>query len=64
MNVIRTLLSLLIICLVVISLLGIAWWQDPPAKLASYATGGQFALGALTIAGLAGVWQLWAPVER
>lgn len=61
MNIIRSLISLLIVALIVISLFGIAWWQSPPEKLASYTRGGQVILGALATAGAFGLWRLWAP---
>lgn len=63
MNVIRSLITVLILTLVVLSALGIVWWGDPPEKLSGYADGGRVILTILIAAGLFGVWRLWAPVR-
>lgn len=61
MNVIRLFISVLIAALVVISALGIVWWQAPPDALATYQLGGKVVLGTLVLVGLLGLWQLWLP---
>lgn len=64
MNLIRSLISLLFVTLVVLSVLGIVWWDSPPEPLAGYTSGGKAILGVLIVAGLVGLWRLWAPVDR
>jgi len=59
MNVIRGLITLLILTLVVLSAMGIAWWGHPPDKLAASADGGRLILSILIVASLGGLWRLW-----
>jgi hypothetical protein len=61
MNVIRSLMSLLMLALIVISVLGVLWWEAPPDQLAHYTTGGKLTLGVLAVVGVLGIWRLWAP---
>jgi len=64
-NVIRGLISLLIVALAVISGLGVLWWQAPPEKLLGYTNGGLVILGALIAASVAGLVVLWRdPAKR
>ena len=63
MNIIRGLMSSLLVAVAVLSALGIAWWADPPAKLAEYSTGGQVILGVLIASTLVGLWRLWTPAR-
>ncbi len=64
MNIIRSLISVLILTLIVISVLGFVWWQDPPEKLAGYSLGGQAILAVLVLSGSVGLWRLWSPAGR
>lgn len=62
MNIIRSLISLLIVALIVVSVYGIGWWSAPPDKLANYAMGGRVILGAMVLVGVLGLFRLWMPV--
>lgn len=64
MNLIRSLISALILALVAVSLYGIAWWQEPPAPLSGYTSGGKAVLAALCVAGVLGIVRLWTPPRR
>lgn len=64
MNIIRGLISLLLVAITVLAGFGIAWWNSPPEKLASYTTGGKAILGVLIVASLVGLWRLWTPPTR
>lgn len=59
MNIVRTLLTLLIVTLVVIATLGVFWWDNPPAPIANYQTGGKVILAVLALTGFFGIWKLW-----
>ncbi len=61
MNLIRSLITVLIVALVVIAVLGISWWEAPPDKLAHYTSAGKFILGILAACGAASLWFLWRP---
>jgi hypothetical protein len=63
MNTVRTLISVLIVAIAVLSILGIFWWNSPPEPVASYATGGQVILGILVASSVLGLWRLWAPSD-
>jgi len=64
-NVIRSLITLLIVALASLSVLGLAWWQAPPDPLVHYSIGGFAILGLLLVASAAGLWVLWrAPGAR
>ncbi|MEZ6002859.1 MAG: hypothetical protein R3F17_04955 [Planctomycetota bacterium] len=59
MNIIRSLITLLILALVIIATLGVFWWETPPAPIANYQLGAKIILGALAASGLFGIWKLW-----
>jgi len=63
-NVLRSIISLLVTVLVVLSALGMVWWKQPPDKLSSYEQGGKLILGLLIVSGIAGLWVLWSPTKR
>lgn len=63
-NVLRGLITLLIVVLAGLSLAGMAWWGSPPEKLADDATGGRFILGLLVLSSIYGLVVLWKPVHR
>lgn len=63
-NVIRGLISLLIVALAIISGLGVMWWQSPPEKLLGYTTGGLVILAALILSSVAGLIVLWRGPAR
>ncbi|QDV04645.1 hypothetical protein Poly30_01360 [Planctomycetes bacterium Poly30] len=60
MNYVRSFISLLIALLVIISVYGVLWWENPPAPIANYEFGARVILGALVTSGLVGLWQLWS----
>lgn len=62
-TVLRLFISLLILVLAVLSACGIAWWNQPPEKLADSARAGQVILAILILAALAGLARLWAPAQ-
>ncbi|MEZ5979681.1 MAG: hypothetical protein R3F34_15890 [Planctomycetota bacterium] len=64
MNLIRSLISILIVAIVVVSGYGIAWWSSPPAPLADSADGGRLILGLLMAASLLGLVRLWMPPKE
>ncbi|QDU66518.1 hypothetical protein [Engelhardtia mirabilis] len=61
MNLIRGLISILILSILVLSGFGIAWWGNPPAAIAAYAVGGKVILGVLIALGVMGLVVLWLP---
>lgn len=61
MTLVRTLISLLLVAVAVLSVFGIVWWSNPPEKLAGYETGGQVILAVLVACAAFGLWCLWAP---
>ena len=63
MILIRSLISSLIVAVIVLSGFGLAWWAEPPEKLAGYATGGQVILAILIVTGFVGLWRLWTPAK-
>ena len=65
MNIIRSLISALIVVVVALGVYGLVWWGNPPEKLAPYATGGRVILAILIASGVGGLWRLWsAPAGR
>lgn len=64
MNLIRSSISLLLVSIVVLSGLGILWWNHPPEALRASAGGGRLVLGVLIAAALAGLGFLWRPGDR
>lgn len=61
MNIIRSLISLLVLSIVVLAGFGIVWWNDPPEKLVGYTGGGQAILAILMVLSLIGLVRLWLP---
>jgi len=59
MNYIRSFITVLIVALVVISIYGVLWWENPPAPIADYQLGAKVILAALVTSGIFGIWQLW-----
>jgi|GEM_PF-4974707 len=64
MLIVRSLISLLIVTIVVLSGFGLVWWNEPPAQLAHYENGGKVILGLLILASLVGLGRLWTPPKE
>ena len=59
MLLIKGLISVLILWICILAGYGIAWWDSPPEKLASYQTGGKVILVVLIVGSLGGLLRLW-----
>jgi hypothetical protein len=60
MKILKSILSVFLIVLCVLSVLGFVWWGHPPDPLAASATGGRFILVLTLVGCLVGLWRLWA----
>jgi len=64
MNVIRSLISLLIVVLLYLGYIGMRWWDAPPEKLADSAGAAKVILVILMLSGVVGLVRLWAPARK
>lgn len=64
MNVVRLLITLLLVAIIVLSALGVGWWGDPPKPLEGYTVGGKVILVLLILGAGAGLFRLWKPERR
>ena len=58
-NVLRVLISILVVVLALLSGFGMVWWKQPPDPIAHYQHGGEFILGLLIASSAVGLWVLW-----
>ena len=63
MSAVRLVITVFILTIVVLSAYGFSWWGNPPAPLASYATGGRVILSLLMLLAIGGLIRLWSPAS-